>query len=214
MIGFKATKNGKCFNITFEPNKIYIFNGNIKLCRRGFHFCKKIEDVHEYYPLNEKNTIIFLIEIPNDAQIIQSKQDSKCVTDKIKIIKKLTKKEIEKYSNGNIKFDDKGNLIYCKNYFGLEKRKYDKHGYEVYYENITGYWVKRQYDKNGNLIYYENSNGYWERYKYDKYGNKICYEDFNGYWCKRMYDKNGNEIYYENSYNEKYTISIKEGKDV
>jgi hypothetical protein len=35
----------------------------------------------------------------------------------------------------------------------------DKNGYEIYFENSTGYWYKSECDDEGNSIYYENSYG-------------------------------------------------------
>ena len=56
----------------------------------------------------------------------------------------------------------------------------DKNGYQIYYEDSNGVWVKKEYDSRGNEIYYENSDGYWEKKEYDSQGNQIYFENSKG----------------------------------
>ena len=51
--GYKGTDSDMtCYNnFQFELNKKYVFNGDIELCERGFHFCKTLKDVFNYYDL-------------------------------------------------------------------------------------------------------------------------------------------------------------------
>ena len=125
MIGYKGTKNLKCINLTYEVGKTYILEGEIDLCNVGFHFCKNIMDVHNYYDLSDKDTTVLKVEVPDDAKVIDGKYKS--VTNKLKVLKILSKKEIEELSNGKIKYDKEGNL--------------------VYYEDSDGYWERYKYDK-------------------------------------------------------------------
>ena len=181
MIGYKGTDNFKYINLTYEVGKTYIFEDKNDLC--NVSFCKNIMDVHEYYDLNDKNTVILKIEVPDDAIIIDD--GDKLVTNKFRILKVLSKREIEELSDGKIKYDDKGNLVYIEDSSGFwERYVYDKNNNLVYYEDLSGYWYKKEYDDKGNLMYYENSSGFWERYEYDNENNLIYYENSNGY-CKR-----------------------------
>lgn len=48
--GYKATnKDMKCMNdFQYELGKEYTYNEEVKLCEKGFHFCKKLEDTFCY----------------------------------------------------------------------------------------------------------------------------------------------------------------------
>ena len=179
MIAYKGTEQLKCQSLKYEVGKTYIFDGDIELCCKGFHACRNIIDVHRHYNFDVKDTVILEVEIPEDAKIIDATDDSKFVTDKLKVLRILTKKDIEKISNGNVKFDENGNVIY--------------------YEDSGGYWEKVEYDKNGNKVYYKNSNGFWAKREFDERGVLIYFEDSGGHWWKRKFDNDGNEIYYEDN---------------
>ena len=56
----------------------------------------------------------------------------------------------------------------------------DKNGYQTYFEDSTGYWIKREYDSNGNETYFEDSYGYWIKREYDSDGNQTYLEYSNG----------------------------------
>jgi len=66
--------------------------------------------------------------------------------------------------------------------------------YEEYYENGKlslrkkwdgDIWVKRKYDKNGIVMYYEDSDGNWHRYEYDEKDNVIDNKSSKGFYLKR-----------------------------
>jgi len=38
-------------------------------------------------------------------------------------------------------------------------REFNKYGYQIYYEDIKGFWWVREYNRYGIEIYYENSKG-------------------------------------------------------
>ena len=96
MKGYKAfNKDLTCRGFQYEIGKEYVHKGNIVLCEEGFHFCKKIVDIQCYYNLNDEE--IRLCEIEATGQVIEG--DDKCVTDKIKIIRELTREEM--YELGN-----------------------------------------------------------------------------------------------------------------
>ena len=39
----------KCKDFQFKIGKEYKFDGKIKICKAGFHFCTKLEDCFQYY---------------------------------------------------------------------------------------------------------------------------------------------------------------------
>ena len=73
----------------------------------------------------------------------------------------------------------------------------DKNGNRIYWESITGYWIKKEYDSK--MIYREDSTGYWSKAEFDSKGNEIYYENSKGYWIKKEYDSKGNRIYWEDN---------------
>ena len=82
--GYKAfNKDMTCKDFQYEIGKEFKHEGTIGLCESGFHFCKKIIDILNFYNL-ESDAVRFC-EIEATGEIIEG--DNKCVTDKIKIIR-------------------------------------------------------------------------------------------------------------------------------
>lgn len=106
--GYKGfDKDLKCRNFQYEVGKEYKHNGNIELCSEGFHFCKRLMDIYGYYNLKDEE--IRVCEILASGNIIEG--DDKCVTDTIKIVRELSKEEIEEMKNvgkGNIGIGNTG----------------------------------------------------------------------------------------------------------
>ena len=94
MKGYKAfniTKNGKrCLNYNFENKEIHEIKGELEVCFNGFHFCKKLEDVFDYYKFDKNNVAIHEIEALGEVL----KDGNKSVTNKLKIGRKLSNKEV------------------------------------------------------------------------------------------------------------------------
>ena len=96
MRGYKGfDKDLKCRGFQYEIGEEYEHKGDIKLCKEGFHFCKSIIDVKDYYDITDEN--YRLCEIEASGEVIEG--DNKCVTNKIKIIREISKEEI--YILGN-----------------------------------------------------------------------------------------------------------------
>ena len=94
--GYKGfDKDLKCRDFQYEVGKEYKHDGEIELCSEGFHFCKRLMDIHGYYDLKDENTRV--CEILASGNIIEG--DDKCVTDTIKIVRELSKEEIEELKN-------------------------------------------------------------------------------------------------------------------
>jgi hypothetical protein len=87
--GFKAMdKNMTCLGHKFEVGNVYETK-SLKICSTGFHFCENAFDVYSYYP-KTSDTIVCEIEALGEVQ----KEGDKSVTNKIKIVKRLTEKEL------------------------------------------------------------------------------------------------------------------------
>jgi len=176
MIGYKATYNGYCLNQLYKVGETYTLDGELEICKNGFHFCQDLIDVFNYYSPN-KNLKIFKVEALGD---IDSRED-KSVTNKIKILEEvnLSNLIVEKYNS--------------KKYF---KKYFDDKGNYIKYETSSGFWERYEYDKNNNRIKYEGHDGSWIKYEYDSNNNLIKEEYSNGNWYKYEHDKNNNRIYY------------------
>ena len=167
MIAFKGTDNFKCINKTYEIGETYDLNDKLIMCRKGFHFCQKLENVHGHYHLFHPKTVVLKIEVLGEV----ISESNKSVTNKFKVLEIIPKNQYYRHSKSLTKNSIK--LIHKDFWI---KRKYDKNGNLIYLENSNEYWEKRKYDKNNNLIYIDN-NGYWEKWEYDKNNNLIYYED-------------------------------------
>lgn len=107
LIGFKAFNKGlksAYSNYQFEVGKEYEIEGELELCANGFHFCRKPLDVDNYYGVGNKEYA--LIEALGD--IIDG--SDKSVTSKIRIVKMLTRKELELYEDKVYKYHSKNDM--------------------------------------------------------------------------------------------------------
>ena len=70
-----------------------------KCCKRGFHFCIKLSDCFSYYDFNINNKVA---EVEALGEVSYKKGNSKCCTNKIKIVRELTWNEVlELVNTGN-----------------------------------------------------------------------------------------------------------------
>ena len=102
MKAYKASYNGKCRDITYQVGKTYEID-NIKICKRGFHACRKMSDTLFYYTYHYKEFVLFEVELL--GEVID--ECDKMVTDKMKIIRIVPRNEyvgfdrFNKFSDGN-----------------------------------------------------------------------------------------------------------------
>jgi YD repeat-containing protein len=184
MKGYKATYNMKCLTLTYEVGKTYEIN-SVEICRRGFHFCEKMEDVLGYYAYGD-DFVLLEVEALGD---IETKYD-KSVTNKMKVLRVVPREE---YTFNAVE----------------EWKEYDANGNLIHYKNSNGeeYWI--EYDANGNSIHHKDSNEFEEWKEYDANGNLIhCKNSFGDeYWME--YDANGNLIHHKNTEGIEWNITIK-----
>ena len=106
MIGYKAfDKDMKCRGFQYEVGKTYEMDKNIKLCERGFHFCENIADCYSYY----KQADARFAKVEAVGSVIMANVDSKCVTDKIRIIEEIPHDEAVRMSNSGSGNSGNGN---------------------------------------------------------------------------------------------------------
>ena len=88
--GFKGfNQDLTCRGFQYEIGKTYEYNGEIELCSSGFHFCRKLQDVHQFYDLKTSR----ICEIEADGKIDNDGIKSVCA--RIRIIRELSREEID-----------------------------------------------------------------------------------------------------------------------
>ena len=82
IIGFKGfDKDLKCRGFQYEVGKTYDLKGEVKCCKRGFHFCENPFDVFRYYsPCDSR-----YCEVEGDGNADKANDDSKVATSHIHI---------------------------------------------------------------------------------------------------------------------------------
>ena len=96
---FNIMPNGDiaCRDYKFTPNKWSNTESDIELCRKGYHFCTNLFEIFNYYA-GELDKDIAIYECEVGDEVIQG-DTSKCVTNKIKPIKRLYREDILKLLN-------------------------------------------------------------------------------------------------------------------
>ena len=88
-----------CKNYEFEKNKWSEEKENIKLCKKGYHYCINLFEIFNYY-FDEIDSDIAIYECEVGNEVVKS-ETSKCVTNKIKPVKRLYKEDVIKILNGD-----------------------------------------------------------------------------------------------------------------
>ena len=78
--------NGGDERFYYEIGKTYKTDEAPECCSSGFHFCKKLEDCFKYHGCVTWNKIALVEAV---GEIDESEDDSKCATNKIKIVKEI-----------------------------------------------------------------------------------------------------------------------------
>lgn len=94
MKGYKALNmdmSSKYGGMAYEIGKKYTIAGKLKMCKNGFHFCKHLEDVENYYEIVKSR----IFEVEAEGEIID--EDDKSCAESITLIRELSKEEIHQY---------------------------------------------------------------------------------------------------------------------
>ena len=86
-----------CRDYKFTKNEWSDKLNDIKLCERGYHFCTNLFEIFDYY-YGEIDKDIAIYECEVGDEVIKS-PTSKCVTNKIKPVKRLYQKDIIRILN-------------------------------------------------------------------------------------------------------------------
>ena len=95
--GFNVNEKGElyCRDMTFKVGETYELKGKPIVCERGFHFCWNINDVNIYYDLRTS----VICEVEPLGEIVAADDGTKCCTNKLKVLRMLTKEEVFRISN-------------------------------------------------------------------------------------------------------------------
>ena len=84
--GYKGfDKDLKCRDFQYEVGREYEHNGDMEVCKSGFHFCENPFDVFNYY--SPADSRFCEVESSGDEQ--RSADDSKVATSKIKVVAEI-----------------------------------------------------------------------------------------------------------------------------
>ena len=88
-----------CMGYIFKPNEWTEEIPEIGLCRKGYHFCTNLFEIFNYYSgIIDRDIAIYECEVGD--KVICNPASSKCVTNKIKPIKRLYQKDIVRILTG------------------------------------------------------------------------------------------------------------------
>ena len=78
-----------CRGVKYEVGKTYKIDGDIGICKKGFHFCQKASDCFNYYSFNCENKVAEV-----EATGIVETEEDKSVTNEIKIVREMSWQEV------------------------------------------------------------------------------------------------------------------------
>ena len=97
MEGYKVFNHDwTCRGFQYEVGKTFEEDVTPSCCDRGFHFCKKLNDCFKYYQFDPENKIAKVIAL---GEIDEASDDSKCCTNKIKIVEEISWEDIYEMVN-------------------------------------------------------------------------------------------------------------------
>ena len=101
MTGYKATNADlTCQGFQFEIGKWHEIEGEIKLCKRGFHFCIHASGPSCYY--DGASTRVFKIEAEQVLEVpTEAGADFKLVSKRIKLVEEITPGKSDKSNTGD-----------------------------------------------------------------------------------------------------------------
>ena len=85
MKGYKVfNPDWTCRSFQYEVGKTYETDKPVKLCKQGFHFCKKAADCFNYYSFDSNNKVA---EVVAHGDVVED--GDKSVTNKIEIVREI-----------------------------------------------------------------------------------------------------------------------------
>ena len=103
IVAYKAFGNNfSCRDFQYEVGKEYHINGDVEMCENGFHACKDLMDVFNYYSMS--NSRFAIVKMWGDVLY----GDDKICASNIEIVEELSLKDIvERYASSKLDFMNK-----------------------------------------------------------------------------------------------------------
>lgn len=180
MKGYKAFDgNFKCRGFQYEVGQTYTIDEYPIMCRRGFHFCQLPVSVVNYYNwINNDCQDMRFAEVEAYGALTEG---DKSVTDKIKIVREITREEFEKLCTGQFE------IYHAKRHY-YQGQLHRDDGPAIEYKNGDKYWYKNGQLHRDDGPSIEYSNGFWEWYKNGQIhrddGPAVQWPDSSIYWYK------------------------------
>ena len=90
--GYKVfNSDWTCRGFQFEVGKVFEENVKPKCCEEGFHFCTIAADCFNYYRFDSNNKVA---EVEALGEVDYNDEDSKCATNKLRIVREITWQEL------------------------------------------------------------------------------------------------------------------------
>ena len=97
MEGYKVFEpDWTCRGFQYEVGKVFEEDVTPVCCDRGFHFCKDLKDCFNYYNFDPDNKVAKVVAL---GEIDERTDDSKCCTNKIRIVEEITWEEVLRMVN-------------------------------------------------------------------------------------------------------------------
>ena len=108
MMGYKVfNSDWTCHGKQYACPGVFEQDGALELCKNGIHFCKKLLNCFNYYDFDSDNHVA---EVEAIGEVIEDIDLKKCCTNKLKIIRELTWKEIFEKVNIGDNCSGRGNI--------------------------------------------------------------------------------------------------------
>lgn len=90
--GFKQLPDGsvKCRNQVYKVGETYVLSEEPIICSRGFHFCRELEQVFEFYSDSEPQHVYYTVAGWGNAE----EEHNKIATDHIKLLKRISENDM------------------------------------------------------------------------------------------------------------------------
>ena len=90
MKGYKVfNPDWTCRGFQYEVGKTYETDDKLKICEKGFHFCKVAVDCFNYYQFDSNNKVA---EVIAHGEVVED--GDKCVTNKLEIVREIEWHEV------------------------------------------------------------------------------------------------------------------------
>ena len=189
MIGYKGFnyKLQGCIDFQFQEGQTYEIEGDLEMCKNGFHFCDMPLNVLDFYPNKYGNKYAIVEALGKVIIDYECAECKKLVTDKIKIVKVITLKELNDLCKNTIFNVKTGNYYFNEN--GKYHRENDLPAIE-YANGTKEWWLNGKLHRENDLpaVEYASGTKHW-------YQNGELHRDNDLPAIERA---NGNKEWYQN----------------